>query len=162
LPIILASIQITAFFKEATMAVHVSRSTAIGRNIDSFISEQARRTEADNRLLLSEVNKDLDLLVNLFYTTWRDAVPPTSTDGKINRLGLVSLYSSLFGEIQMFIEDGEVGEDLKEEFENFLLCSIPDCDTTLLTPAAGQVPRLGRWDQPLLQAVKAFFDKYWS
>jgi hypothetical protein len=144
------------------MAVHVSRSTAVGRNIDSFISEQAHRTEADNTYLLSEVNKDLDHLVNLFYTTWHDAVLPTSTDGKINRLGLVSLYSSLFGEIQMFIEDGEVGDELKEEFENFLLCSIPDCDTTLLTPSAGQVPELGRWDQPLLQAVKAFFDKYWS
>ena len=144
------------------MAVHVSRSTAIGRNIDSFISEQCRRTEAENGRLLREVNKDLGLLVNLFYTTWHDAVPPSSTEGKIKRLGLLSSYSNLFGEIQMYIDDGEIGDDLKEELENFLLCSIPDCDTTLLTPGAGQVPELGRWDQQLLRAVKAFFDKYWS
>ena len=43
----------------------------------------ARRTEAENRRLLREVNKDLGLLVNLFYTTWHDAVPPSSTEGKI-------------------------------------------------------------------------------
>lgn len=144
------------------MAVYVSRSTAIGRDIDSFISEQADRTEAENGHLLYAVNKDLGHLVNLLYTTWHDTLPPSSTEGKINRLGHVSLYSSLFEHIQMYIEDGEVGDELKADLENFLLYSIPACDTTLLTPGSGQVPELGRWDQQLLRAVKAFFDKYWS
>jgi hypothetical protein len=144
------------------MAVHVSRSTAIGRNLESFAAEQALRAEADNRLLLSEVIKDLGLLVDLLYTTWRDTTPPSSTPGKINRLDLLSSYSNLFGEIQMYIEDGEINDELKDELENFLLCSVPGCDTTLLTPGHGQVPELGRWDQQLLRSVKAFFDKYWS
>ena len=144
------------------MAVHVSRSTGVGTSLDSFLSEQALRDEADNRHLSSEVTKDLSLLVNLFYTTWHNTVAPSSTEEKINRLSLVSLYSSLFEHIQMFLADGEIGDELKDELENFLLCSIPDCDKTLLTPGAGRVPDIGRWDQPLLRAVKAFFDKYWS